>query len=71
MALPNISKGDILEALGLDTGAGWIGPAAAAFGVGLLVGAAAALKGPGDESACSAQIPLCDRHEAGPAWAVT
>jgi len=43
MALPNISKDDILEALGLDSRSSWIGPAAAAFGAGLLVGAAAAL----------------------------
>jgi len=43
MAIPNLNKDDILEALGLDTRGGWIGPAAAAFGVGLLVGAAAAL----------------------------
>ena len=38
-----IKKDDILEALGIDTGMSWLGPAAAAFGIGLLVGAAAAL----------------------------
>jgi hypothetical protein len=42
MSIGNLSKNDILEALGIDTG-GWIGPAAAAFGIGLAVGAAAAL----------------------------
>jgi gas vesicle protein len=43
MALPNINKDDILEALGLESRGGWIGTAAAAFGIGLAVGAAAAL----------------------------
>jgi len=43
MAISNISKEDILDALGIDRSGGWLGPAAAAFGIGLVVGAAAAL----------------------------
>lgn len=43
MAIPNISKEDILDALGIERSGGWFGPAAAAFGIGLVVGAAAAL----------------------------
>ena len=37
-------RDDILEALGLDSGAGsWFGPAAIGFGVGALIGATVAL----------------------------
>jgi hypothetical protein len=43
MAIGNLSKQDILEALGVEAHGGWMGPAAAAFGIGLVVGAAAAL----------------------------
>ncbi len=43
MAISNISKEDILDALGIERNGGWFGPAAAAFGIGLVVGAAAAL----------------------------
>jgi YtxH-like protein len=43
MAIPSISKEDILDALGIERSGGWFGPAAAAFGIGLVVGAAAAL----------------------------
>jgi hypothetical protein len=43
MAIGNFSRDDILDALGLERSGSWIGPAGAAFGIGLLVGAAAAL----------------------------
>jgi hypothetical protein len=38
-----INKDDVLEALGIEQTGTWFGPAAAAFGIGLVVGAAAAL----------------------------
>ena len=43
MAISNISREDILDALGIERSGSWFGPAAAAFGIGLVVGAAAAL----------------------------
>jgi hypothetical protein len=43
MAISNLSKDDILDALGIERSGSWLGPAAAAFGIGLVVGAAAAL----------------------------
>jgi len=43
MAMSNLSKDDILDALGIERAGNWFGPAAAAFGIGLVVGAAAAL----------------------------
>jgi hypothetical protein len=43
MAISNLSKEDILDALGIERSGGWFGPAAAAFGIGMVVGAAAAL----------------------------
>jgi hypothetical protein len=43
MSISKISREDILDALGIERGGGWLGPAAAAFGAGLLIGGAVAL----------------------------
>jgi hypothetical protein len=41
--IKNLSRGDILEALGVDTRGSWLGAAATGLGIGLALGAVAAL----------------------------